>query len=215
MEKGFYGSNTVQRTAKLLKSLPPNKRAILPGYFFSDDTWYYYDDSLDFASGNCYTFFENYYDRIDSDQNYPSIWSFAGVSYGKGIWNSILTSLANTGASFDYLISNAEMYGNYGAFNWNTPGLTTAMSSGGKGSYYYDSYKGLTSWNDWLTFYGATIDNVMGVNDADGNSKIYQGWSSGKLDFVVWDMINRAHELRAVDAIFEGNYGLLSECSIG
>jgi hypothetical protein len=202
--EGFYGSNTVQRTSKLLKALPQNKRAILPGYFFSDDTWYYYEDSLNFASGNCYTFFENYYDRIDSDQNYPSIWPFAGVSYGKGIWNSILTSLANTGATFDYLISNAEMYGNYGNYNWNTPGLTTAMSSGGKGSYYYDSYRGLTSWNDWLISYGATIANVMGANDADGNAKIYEGWSSGKLDFAVWDMINRAHELRALDAIFEG-----------
>ena len=195
----FYKSNSINRTVKLLKALPENKRALLPGYFFQDDIWYYYNDSLQFASGNTYTFFVDFYDQIITDQRYPAIWSFDGVSYAKQIWDPILSVLSGTGATVDYLISNAEMYGNYGSFNWTTPGLTTAMISGSKSSLYFDSYRGLTSWDLWMSSMGATINNVM-----NGNQDIYAGWSSGKLDYAVWDGINRAHELAAMDAIFAG-----------
>lgn len=194
--QGYAQNTSIARTAKLLKALPENKRALLPTYLFADDLWYYYNDSLDFASGNCFNFPVNLYDTVFSDQKYPTIWPVEGISYTRELWNPILSTLSATGATLDYIISNAEVYGLYGSFNWTTPGLTTAMSASNK---YKESYLGLTAWETWLTSMGATISNVM-----NGNQDIYAGWSSGKLDYIVWDGINRAHELRAMDAVFAG-----------
>jgi len=194
--QGYAQNTSISRTAKLLKSLPENKRALLPTYLFSDDLWYYYNDSLDFASGNCFNFPVNLYDTIFSDQKYPTIWPVEGISYTKELWDPILSTLSATGATVDYLISNAEVYGLYGSFNWTTPGLTTAMSASSK---YKESYLGLTAWETWLTSMGATISNIM-----NGTQDIYAGWSSGNFDYIVWDGINRAHELRAMDAVFTG-----------
>lgn len=208
--EGFAQSNTIARTSKLLKLLPENKRAILPTYFFTDDLWYFYDDSLNYANpaGVTYTFFKNYYDTIQTNQRFPTIWSDSGVTYGKAFWNSILNTLSATGATFDYLISNAEMYGAYDSFSTLYPGLTTAMTTGDKAAKYTESYLGLTSWSDWMNSLGASINNVMIDQVA------YPGNSSGKFDYMVWNGINRAHELRTLNAVFEDTLSLYPKSTL-
>lgn len=197
--EGFAKSNTIARNAKILKQLPENKRALLPSWFFTPNIWYWDDSSMNFANpaGTTYKFAQNYYETTSTNQRYPTVWLENGISFAKPLWNSILQEFSGTGATFDYVISNAEMYSGFDSFLW-IPGITTAMSStSDKASFYNQSYLGLTSWADWVNDEGISINNVMNP------AHVFQGAATGKYDYMVWNGINYAHILRAMDAIFE------------
>jgi hypothetical protein len=188
--EGIAQNTNTTRIANLLKQLPPGKRAILPNYFYTAGLFFNYADVLDLPAGITYTYNINYYDTIESSTVFPGIWSSFGVSYAKGLWNSILDVFSATGATFDYLVNNAEMFGGYDAFNSLPVGLTAAIVNDPR---YYQSYKGLTSWYDWMASEGATIENVR----RDGTNAFYGS------DYVVWNGIYRAHELRALNDVYE------------
>jgi hypothetical protein len=188
--EGIAQNTEIARIANLLKQLPPGKRAILPVYFYTSGLFFNYADVLNLDSGITYTYNINYYDTIETSTLFPGIWPNAGVSYAKALWNSILDVFSATGATFDYLVNNAEMFGGYDSFATFPDGLTATIVTDPR---YYQSYKGLTSWYDWMASEGATIANV--TRDS-GN--IYAGY-----DYVVWNGIYRAHELRALNDVYE------------
>jgi hypothetical protein len=188
--QGWTFSPIIKRAQKLLKQLPEKKRAILPVYYFTEAPWYQYEDGISFDNGTTYTFYVDEFETKQTQKLYPTLWPVAGVSMAKKSFGELIESFAATGAVVDYLMSNAELYANYGPFgilleNQNFRGTLVGLTQ------YKTSYLGLTSPEAWMAEQGATIGNV-GFSD-----NIVRGF-----DYVVWEAIHRAYLNRTMDEIY-------------
>ena len=186
---GWTLSSTVNRAASLLKQLPEKKRAILPVYFFTEAPWFHYSDGVSFDRGYTYTFYNNLYETTQTQKVFPTIWPLAGISMAQNSFTSLMQTFSATGASVAYLISNMELFGEYGSF-------AIAGYSGFKDvmrglTQYAGSYLGLSGFSAWMYSMGATISDI--------------GWEDQITrgdDYLVWEGIQRGYINRALDEIY-------------
>lgn len=190
LTQGWTLSPVVLRAQKLLKGLPEKKRAILPVYYFTEVPWFNYEDGVSFDNGVTYTFYVDEFDTIGSQKKYPTLWPVAGVSMAQKSFEGLMQSFSATGATVDYMLSNMELFGNYGPFGILLDNQNFRQALVGF-TQYKTSYLGLTSPEAWMAEQGATIGNV-GFSD-----NIARGF-----DYVVWEGINRAHVNRALKQIY-------------
>jgi|688.fasta_scaffold75473_1 hypothetical protein len=186
---GWTLSQVVQRAEKLLKQLPEKKRAILPVYYFTEAPWYSYSDGVSFDHGTTYTFYKDLYETVSTQKLFPTIWPVAGVSMAKESFSGLMQAFAATGATVDYLISNMELFSQYGSFSIiDYPSFKNVMVGL---TQYGNSYLGLTGFSAWMESKGATIGNI--------------GWSDQITrgdDYLVWEGIQRGYINRALDEIY-------------
>lgn len=186
---GWTLSPIVQRAMKLVKQLPNKKRAILPVYYFSEAPWFQYQDGISFDHGVTYTFYNDLFTTTQTQKTFPTLWPVAGICMAKDSFSNLIQSFAATGATVDYLISNMELFSNYGSFS--IAGYTAFKEVIVGLTQYSNSYLGLTSFASWMSSEGATISNI-GFQDQItlGN------------DYVVWEGIQRAYINRALEEIY-------------
>lgn len=194
---GWTYSSDIQRAAKLLKSLPDNKKAILPVYFFTPLPWKNTSDAFSYNSGVTSIFYDDLYTTTTTNTLFSNLWPIQGLTQGKQSFESIVNFLSATGATVDYLFTNMETFTDYNAFSGNI-GSTFRQFFAGT-TQYNTPYFGLTSFAAWMQSEGATIANVgnFGPSGNDPGVQIYQG-----NDFLVWDGIVAAYTLKALEKIY-------------
>lgn len=186
---GWTLSPIINRAASLLKQLPEKKRAILPVYFFTEVPWYQYSDGISFDRGYTYTFYNDMYSTTQTQKVFPTIWSVDGVSMAKNAFTGLINTFGNTGATVDYLMSNMELFSAYSSFS--IAGYTAFKKTVVGLPQYGESYRGLTSFEEWMSSEGATIGNI-GV----------EGQIALGPDYLVWEGIQRAYINVALDEIY-------------
>lgn len=159
---GWTLSNSLKRHAKILKGLTPGTRAIYPRPFSDRWLWSQWTDKIGISGGgNAHTYFDENQNPItlSSGNSYNwGLWIENGVSLGQKIWKQILDDFIQYDTDCDYTMHNQEeVTGAYGSFSINSK-ILHGITSNPK---YSSSYFGLTSWNDFMNFYGASAENIL------------------------------------------------------
>jgi len=181
---GWTQNSEIARIARQLKNLPEGKRAFQPTLFNRDDWFRFTSDKIGATGAASREYFGDTYPftGINLSNNYPGPWNDFGISAGSQFFNELLDIFGATGVTLDYVFGDNES--SY-VQNFGIIGVTGATVGYVSDPRYYQEWRGLSSWNSFMNFYGVTAANIRGPAVSQSNDKIA---------YLVWNNIGKQHQ---------------------
>lgn len=187
---GWTLSYIMKLSAQQLASLPVGLKVISSNNFDYHEMLYHENDRITVAGVTGFKFIDDGLIYGKEDGYYPGAWNDAGISLYKKYWTDMIDALYDYGASVDQIHQdNEDNKSIMWAMDLNGAKTNIAMA-------YVDdprfkqSWRGLTSWENAMANYGATVSQIFNYNSTSGLTH-YTVWNymSSKITSKVFDEI--------------------------
>jgi hypothetical protein len=189
---GWTRTDQLQRVLGQFQSLPIGKRAFQPTIMNREDWYSLVGDRVSVSGAPSRNYWGNTFPfpNINEPNYYPSPWSDFGLSAGSQFYNELLNIFGSTGITLDYVFGDNES-----GFptNFSITAIEGATTSYVNDMRYYNSWRGLSSWNDLMNVYGVTVQNILGPASYQSNDKVA---------YVVWNNITLLYQTLVNNEMF-------------
>lgn len=181
---GWTQNSEINRITSQFKKLPEGKRAFQPTLFNRDEWFKLTSDKIGASGAASREYYADTFPFTSSNiaNNYPGPWNDFGIAAGSQFFNQLLDIFGATGVVIDYVFGDNES--NYPQ-NFSIVGVTGATVGYVSDPRYYQEWRGVSSWNSFMNFYGVTAANIKGPAVSQSNDKVA---------YIVWNNITKQHQ---------------------